>query len=171
MAIVLKDLVDAVGNYIANRVQVSITAPDPSTGDEINKNEEFTFAVKVTNPAAVDSIRLKNIRYAVDSQNPASVDLIVPTDPGLVARSGDHATDPILQPGTRVKFMYIFPSDERNVLEEGGETEAITLRGRAISSPANTTIRFRVLADPDLDFLFPKDRSTKAVSVPLSIKE
>jgi hypothetical protein len=169
MAIVLRDLRVAFANYLDTKVTVSIALPVPAAGagQLITPNEEFTFGVTVTNSTAGDGLRLKNVRYAIDYANAAVADLIVPPAP-MVARSNSSATSPVLTPGSRVDAMVLFPPDEKNALEPG-ETESISLRGRTGSSPSSTNIRFRVLADPDLDYFFPKDQDTITALRPLTV--
>jgi hypothetical protein len=76
----------------------------------------------------------------------------------------------MLPPGMPVSEMFLFPtSNDNNVLDVDHHNSITGLKGIAGNGIGNTEIRFDVIAEPDLDFLFPKQEhssiSSKVVSV------
>jgi hypothetical protein len=142
----------------------------PATGILLGQNEEFCLLITVKN-ASPDSggLALKNVRYHLWVENPEILKLIVPNAP-IVARSGYSSDSPVIGVGKLVNEMYLFFSDQRGYLGPGdfdtlgNDTYSPNsiLRGR-IGTPNNqlgTNIRFKVIADLDMDYIFPKNEDT-----------
>jgi len=180
MAINLQELRAAVQNYLDTSVKVSISNITPKSGTQLNPNEEFTFSVTADNSiAGPNAIQLINVRYHV-KLNPIGVaKLLAPNSPATAATVVKAFNNP---QGTGTPFvlnqsvdeMYVFFSgltfDQANVLSPG-DTDTIGLKGRAGSAPGGgaTNIQVRILADPDLAHLFPKEQDTPTISKPLNV--
>lgn len=183
MSINLKDIPDAVRDYLNNKVIVTMSAITPANGTIISSNEEFTFKVVATNATAVNGgVRLKNVRYRISVVNPGIAQLKVPSG----GQSFDLASPPNLLPvGSFVGEFVFHPIS--TVLDQPGDTEAaalttntlgvgdidtLALRGRAGSGAAggNTTIKARVLADLDMDALFLKNEDTPVKEQSLTVQ-
>jgi len=180
MTVVLRDIRTAVQNYLDTHVAVSISPITPKTGTVVNKSELFTFTVSVTNSSAADAIRLVKVRYHLHVQTPAVAKLVVPaTNPdaqGITYKNlpgGDFASN--LAPNAEVADMYLFPSPS-NFLGEGsgdldvGDKDTIEVTGRGLVV-GGTDIKFRVLAEADLDFLFPHFEDSATVVQKVDVKE
>ena len=175
MPINLQELRSAVINYVDTKVTVSISAPISSTGPSINPNEEFSFTLTARNAdAAAGGIVLKSVIWRVWVQNAAIGKLFVPAAP-MVARSGLSSALPALPVGSQVGEMYLFPPsfpllDAGNNLAVG-DTDTIALRGKAGSAGAggNTPIYFKIYADADMDWLFPKSQDSSTPSTILHV--
>ncbi|HEY9657185.1 MAG TPA: hypothetical protein V6C65_01885 [Allocoleopsis sp.] len=181
----LRDLRTAVQNYLDTQVAITISAFTPATGTSIQPGEQFTFSVTGTNASGVDAIRLINVRYVVRVIDPAVAKLVVPATnpdamgirykgPGLI-----FGTLVDLAPNARVSEMYIYPPASMNspfyIDRAGdlniGDSDTLTLTGEAGSAVngGNTQIMCQILADPDLDFIFPKNENTPSTSKSLVI--
>ena len=165
MAINLRDIPEAVQNYMNTKVTVSVSNFTPAAGDAIGPNELFTFKVKATNAnAAGGGIMLKNVRYRIQSTNAAVAKIKVPAD-----GTSTNLAGVALAVGTEVEAFIYSPSavviiDPPYTLSVG-DTDTISLTGRAGAAPAGgtTNIQARILADVDLDLLFPKNEDTPMV--------
>lgn len=167
MPINLQEIRTAVQTYLDTRVTVSISAITPATGSSIQPNENFSFSITVTNASAVaGGIALKNVRYCIWLDNYTVGKIIVPAAP-MVARTGWLTSDPVLAAGTQVNGnMYLFPPNENNYLDPG-ESDTISLTGRAGAAAAaggTTNIRFKIRAEADLAYLFPKHEDSPSTS-------
>lgn len=156
MAVNLIDIRTAVQNYLNTSVSVSISALVPDVPSTINRNEEFTFSVTATNAPAPNGISLVNVRYHVRVANSSVAKLIVPAT--VTARSGASATSTLLVAGALVSQMFLFPAD--NSLTVGDSDTVAGLKGKAGGAVGTTQILFDIFADPDLDFLFPKNENS-----------
>jgi hypothetical protein len=163
MAINLKEITDAVKSYLDNKVTVTISGVTPQAGNAVNPNESFTFRVVATNAdAANGGVALKNVRYRISVDNPAVVKLKVPpTTSGSATDLGGGA----LAAGALVGAMIFDPASAAFDLAVG-DHDAITVSGVAGSAAAggNSTIRARVLAEVDLNLLFPKGEDSAAAA-------
>jgi hypothetical protein len=179
MPIILQDIRTAVQTYLDTKVSVAISALTPQSGAQIGQNEEFCFSISVANAtSAAGGVALKNVRYYLRVDNTTIGKLIVPAAP-MVARSGYLVTSPALAAGSQVGEMYLFPSDEKNYLDPG-ETDVIgttvytptaLVRGKS-GTPAtgsSTSIRFKVLAEVDQDYLFPKNEDSPSTARTLTV--
>ncbi len=176
MAINLQDIRTAVQTYLDTKVTVSISDPVPVTGSQINPNEDFTFKISATNASSsAGGIRLKNVRYYVGVRNPSVVKLIVPSGIlGMTARNSYSASGTTLKEGTQVDSMYLFPgslSGTDLLSLDVGDTDEITVMGKACSGPkgGTTSIDFRIYADIDMDYLFPKDENSSGASKSVTV--
>ena len=163
MAINLRDIPEAVQNYMNTKVTVTVSNFTPATGATIGPNELFTFNVTATNAnAASGGITLKNVKYRIQSANAAVAKIKVP--------AGGISTDLLGNPlavGTEVAaFIYDPSAGNVNDTLGVGDPDTISLTGRAGASPAGgvTNIQARILADVDLDLLFPKNEDTSVVT-------
>lgn len=172
MAINLQDLRTSVINYVDTKVTVSISALTPSSGASINPNEEFTFKLSATNAnAASGGIALKSVIWRVWVQNEAIGKLIVPAAP-MVARSGLSSGSSVLAAGSQVKEMFLFPPNDSAGNYLGvGDIDTISLKGKAGAGAAggSTPIQFKIYADADMDWLFPKSQDSASASKTLSV--
>jgi hypothetical protein len=169
MAINLRDIRDAVIAYI-DHIVTGLSAPVPAAGGEINPGEEFTFSATVLNITfsglfpIPGPIRLKNVRYHLKVENPTVAQLKVPNATTATARSGPTTAYPVLAPGTFVGEMYLFftAGSDYDVLDPGETDTLAGLKGKAGPGVAGgtTNIRFRILAEVDTDFLFPKNQDS-----------
>lgn len=186
MTIILRDIRTAVQNYLDTHVTVTISPLSPASGNTIQPNEYFTFSVTATNSSAVDAIRLVNVRYYVTVLNPAVGKLVVPdTNPdsnGIRYRKPGPVLGLMVDcaPKEEVGTMYVFPpasvSSPPFVLDRAGDldvgdSDTIQLRGKAGTNPSggNTQITCKILAEPDLDFLFPKNEDSSTATRPLIV--
>lgn len=161
MAINLQDIRTAVHDYLATKVTVSISALTPAVPGTLNPNEEFTFSVTATNAATtVGGIKLINVKYHLKVTNSAVAKLIVPPATTAKARNGPSSSSDTLTPGTQVTEMFLFPVGDKSQLA-AGETDTISgLKGKSGVAAGNTQITLECRADPDLDFLFPKNENS-----------
>lgn len=158
------DLRTSITSYVSTKVTTTVSAIAPDVPLTLNPNEEFSFSITATNAAAPDGVQLINIRYHL-SISPASVALLkVPASPP--ARSSADPTAPTLAVGSFVSSMFLFPTD--GTLNVGDSDTIAGLKGKALAL-GNATISFHVHADPDLNWLFPKDvtnpNGTRALTV------
>ena len=173
MAIELKDIRTAVRVYLNTKVAVSISPLVADVPGVISPNEGFTFSVTAINAASTEGgIALRNIRYHLSVANSSVAKLVVPPTTVAITRAIPAVpvagtTDITLTPGTQVKEMFLFPLADRTLTT--GDTDTISgLKGRA-GALGNTEINFDILADPDLEFLFPKNENSFTTSRPLSV--
>jgi hypothetical protein len=172
MPINLLDLRGAVQSYLNTKVTVSLSTFAPDVPATINPNEEFSFSVTATNAdAANGGVRLVNVRYHLKVVARSVAKLLVPTNSplaliGVTARSGPLETDTVLAPGTEVAEMYLFPFNNLGVAVDNktldvGEADTLSnLKGIAGGGIGATDIKFDILADVDLNFLFPKNENS-----------
>jgi hypothetical protein len=163
MAINLRDIPEAVQNYMNTKVTVTVSSFTPAAGASINPNELFTFSITAANAnAAGGGIALKNVKYRIQSANAAVAKIKVP--------AGGASTDLLGNPlavGTEVAAFIYDPSViSANDTLGVGDSDSISLTGKAGASPAggSTNIQARILADVDLDSLFPKNEDTSVVT-------
>jgi len=189
----LQEIRTAVQNYLDTKVTVSIGPLVPVRGTVINPNEEFTFKITAINAnAANGGVALKNVRWRIWVENPEVGKLIVPSAP-MIARSGPNATYPQLDAGKEVAGMYLFPPglpapfppglpapsiprlpiiwDPASYLHVGDTDTILGLKGKAGSAAGGgtTNIRLKILAEVDMDYLFPKNEDSPTYSTPLNV--
>jgi hypothetical protein len=179
MPITLSDLTQAVVDYLNTQVTLTISPTNPA---QIKPNANFTFDITVTNPNAVNhGIRLVNVRYHVKVQTPAVAKLVVPaTNPDF---DGIRYKDPDLvdlAPNAEVAEMYLFPSasstsSTSSTINRAGDldvgtSDTIRVTGKGFGSSGTTTgIDCSIKADPDLDYLFPKDEESPSSPATVNI--
>jgi len=183
MAITLRDIRTAVQNYLDTHVGVSISGLTPAGGVSIQPNEVFTFSVTANNSSAADAIRLVNVRYHIRVLNPAVAKLVVPSSNpdanGVTYKSGPGGFFSFnLAPNAEVGEMFLFPPasgifapDKAGDLDIGDIDTIAGLKGKAGSAPAggSTSITCAVLAEADLDFLFPKNEDSASATRALTV--
>jgi len=167
MAINLPDLPQAVRTYLNSKVTVTVSPPTPSSGTSIGPEETFTFRVNVVNaPAANGGILLINVRYSIHVENPNVLKIRVPTSGSSLDGSGAP-----IAPGTEVGFLEFDPFSPLLSTLQIGETDGFTFTGIAGKGQAggSTAITAKVLADPDINALFPRNEDstsgTRSVAV------
>jgi hypothetical protein len=162
LAINLSDLRQAVIDYLNNKVTVVVSQLTPASGNVIGPGEKFTFSVTVTNASAANGgIALNNVRYVVSVGNANVATIRVPSDGTAL----DGAGHPI-NANADVGFFNYDPSGDDLSYLQIGESDSIRLSGTAGTNSAggNTTITARILADPDIYELFPRnERSTAGI--------
>jgi hypothetical protein len=159
MSINLKDITDAVKDYLKNKVTVTISTASPQTGDKINPNEPFTFKVTAANSTAENGgVALHNVRYRVSVVDPAVVKLRVPP---TTSGSATNLAGAPLTAGALVGEMIFDPKSSDFDLG-AGDTDTLIVAGVANSDAAGgtTEIRAGVVANIDLHLLFPSASRT-----------
>ncbi|MGY1670802.1 hypothetical protein [Geodermatophilus sp. SYSU D00710] len=146
---------------------VTVSTLTPASGASINPGETFTFKVRVANATAADGgIILTNVRYSIRVPNPNVIKIRVPSS----GTSLDGSGNPI-SAGSEVGFFEFNPASPDISILQIGETDEFTFTGRAGSGPAggSTTIVAKILADPDINALFPRNEdsslATRTVTV------
>jgi len=162
MAIELKDIRTAVRVYLNTKVAGSISTLRPDVLNTLNPNEGFSFSVTATNAASADGgIALSNVRYHLIVNDTHFARLMVPPITIATTRAISKADGPgstPLNPGTLVKEMFLFPVDHTFT---AGDTDTISgLKGKAGVEAGKTIISLDILADPDLEFLFPRNENS-----------
>jgi hypothetical protein len=159
MAIELKDIRTAVRVYLNTKVAGSISTLRPDVLNTLNPNEGFTFSVTATNAASADGgIALSNVRYHLIVNDSHFARLTVPPTTIAITRAVSRDDGPPLSPGTLVKEMFLFPVDHAL---PAGDTDTISgLKGKAGVEAGSTRISLDILADPDLEFIFPRNENS-----------
>lgn len=161
MSINLKDIRTAVINYVDTQITISVSNLI-SAGASINPGETFSIKLGATNAdAASDGMPLKGLVWHVLVQDDAVAKLIVPGEP-MLARSGLAKSLPTLAAGSQVREMYLSPRAASGNRLGVGDTESVTVSCRAGSSSVGGAcfIFAKVYANPDPDWLFPKEQDS-----------
>jgi len=142
--------------FTADKARYPAVIPDMP--NVLSPNEGFTFSISVQNTAyALGGIRLINVGYHISVADSSKAKLIVP--PATVGRATSSHTFPaiVYAPGTEQSGYYLVPPEGHDIKAlDAGETDTIAgLRGIA-KALGTTQIRVHILADPDLDYIFPK---------------
>jgi hypothetical protein len=181
MAINLQELRAAVQSYVDSSVKVKISDITPQSGTQLGPNEEFTFNVSADNTiAGSNAIRLINVRYHIKLSPTGAAKLLAPNSTTVLntvrAFNNPQGTGAPFALNQPVDEMYVFSTsafilDRPNELSPGDIDTITGLKGKAGSAPGGgtTNIQARVLADPDLDYLFPKDQDTATATKVLNI--
>ena len=167
---ILTDIRTAVANYATTNITTSITTLVPDVPGVINPpHEEFTFGVVATNAGAPDGIALVDVRYHLSASG-AGVRLIVPPESIALARASGDATDPTLTPGDIVSTYFLFPITPDGQSLGIGDGDAINgLKGRAGASTGVGTLTVHVHVNPDVDELFPQERTSLNATRPVNV--
>jgi hypothetical protein len=167
MAVNLPDLPQAVRAYLDTKVTVTVSALTPSVGQFVNPGETFTFNVTATNASAPNGgIALTNVRYQISVGNANIVRIRVPNTGTAIDAQGQP-----IDPNSEVGFFTFNPSGDDPSYLQIGETDSLSLTGRAgpNSAGGTTTIVARIQGDPDINALFPRNENstsgTRSVSV------
>ncbi|WP_448640764.1 hypothetical protein [Geodermatophilus sp. URMC 63] len=167
MALNLSDLPQAVKAYLNDKVTVTVSPPKPDNGESINPGETFKFTVTVTNaPADNGGIALSNVRFSIRVANPDVIKIRVPTNGSATDISGDP-----IAAGSEVGFLLFDPTSSDVSTLRVGETDTFTFTGRAGSGTesGSTTITARILADPNIDALFPRNGSSSTSTQSIAV--
>jgi hypothetical protein len=164
--VLLKDIRQAVRSYLDSRVTCSISTVIPDVPNALSPNEGFTFSITAKNAgnADPDSARLKNIGYHVWIVETAKAKLIVPpaTKGTAYQASNSIVVLPPIVNGkpNEVSSYYLVPPEGDFKFLDVDETDTIEgLRGIA-KQLGTFTIKFDIHADPDMDWLFPKNENS-----------
>jgi hypothetical protein len=169
MAIDLRDITDAVQTYLNKKVTIAITdlTTTDGEGDEVNPGETFKVVLEATNADATSGgVALSNLKYRVSVDDGSVAKLVAPGN--LIFRTTDLDGN-VLAEGTERASLII-----ENVAATklgAGVSSKLTVTGKA-SNAANggkTSISARVLADVDLDELFPQGEDTPAAKTTLTV--
>lgn len=167
MAINLQDIHQASIDYVGTSIQCSLENLVADIPNAISPGEGFKFDLRVKNNG---NIRIIKVKYHIYVSDPAKAKLIVPGN--LLyrfARSGYPVDSPLLAPGSQVTDMYLFPYDADKKSLDPNETDLWpNLRGIA-NSLGNTTIRFNVLGQIDLNYLFPENTMSQQTSLGIQV--
>jgi hypothetical protein len=161
VAINLPDLPQAVRAYLDTKVNVTVELR-PDNGPIVNQGEGCHILVNVRNASAGDGgIALTNVRYQVSVKDPTLAKFFVP------GQSAGTAIDEHGQPlaaGALVGFFNWNPSDpDQSYLRIGEDTSpGIRFNGKVGAGAAGFTVLIsaRILADPDLNALFPRNENS-----------
>jgi hypothetical protein len=167
MAIDLRDITDAVQSYLNKKVVIAITDVTPAEGDKVNPGESFDVHLEATNAdSTAGGVALKNLKYRVSVDDGSVAKLVVPD--GMFIHTTDLDGNDVTK-GTERTSMII-----QNTLFTKlaiGESSTLVVTGTAGSaaSGGKTSVRARVLADVDLDELFPQGEDTSVVTKSLAV--
>jgi hypothetical protein len=159
MAINLQDIPNAVKAYL--NTKVTVTSIDifaaTESGDVINPNERINIKIRVKNAdAANGGVALKNVKYRLSVDSPAVAKLEVPKT--TAGKTTDLAGN-VLTQGLFVNSMIFDPIESQFELPVG-DTQDLTLAGQTGATAGTTILRVRVIADVDVDALFPKNEDS-----------
>jgi hypothetical protein len=160
MSINLFDIPAATSAYIDNEVEVTVSRV---TGN-LQRGEDGTFTVKVTNPPAPTGVRLTEVSLHV-SVEPTGIALLKP--PGsalLIPRASADTSDPRLSTSDRVDAMFVFFASqggdiEPNATLDVGEVIELELEFEA-GNVGTAAINCHIHASVDPDDLFPRSGGT-----------
>jgi hypothetical protein len=162
MSINLPDLPQAVRAYLNGKVTVTVSSLTPASGSSINPGETFSFSVNVSNASGANGgIALTNVRYQIRVANPNVIRIRVPS----AGTSLDSSGQPIAA-NSEVGFLEFNPSSPDTSYLQIGETDSLSFTGRAGSNQqgGSTTISAKILANPDINALFPRNEDSTAVT-------
>src|SRR5438128_5646270 len=166
MSILLHEIRAAVQTYLNTKITCSVPALELAVPNALSPGEEFTFSVRAQNAnSAAGGIALTNVRYHIRISNAAIGKLIVPPITIGIAKSGPHLSDPVLTPGSLVPELFLAtPTGTDPKKLDVADIDTITgLKGRALAL-GTLDVRLSIVADPDLDFLFPKNENSEEIS-------
>lgn len=180
MAINLSDIRSASDTYLNSFVTVTI-GQIIDAGAQVNPSEAFSFEVLATNTGGV---RLKNVRLRVEVDNPNVAKLRVAGDfitlsgfplapTNVKDLNGGSVALSELVDGMIIDFNpNLNPSGRWDVIEPNESLPKIKITGKAGAAVAggNTTIRARIIADIDQDFLFPANQSSNSGTRALAVQ-
>jgi len=159
MAINLADITDAVETYLNKKVVVAITDVTPDDGTKINPGEGFVVHIETTNAdAASGGVAIRNLKYRLTVDDGSVAKLVVPgtlinhttsLDGKIVFAAGEEHTGMIIEPAAFSKLA-------------AGDSVTFSVKGLAsdAATGGKTSVNVRVLADVDLDELFPQGEDT-----------
>lgn len=165
MAIILAELREAVITYLATKVNIDVSPIRPASGTGLSPGESFTFSVTATNASrGNDGVGLSAVRYQVEVTVGAGVaNVIVPTGGSAIGAGGNA-----LQAGAAVDFFEFDPSGNDQSYLAPGESDVLVFSGRATGT-GGAAIRAKILANPDLDDIFPRNFPSESDPTSFSI--
>ena len=167
MAIDLRDISDAVQSYLNKKVAIAITDLTAAEGDSVNPGETFDVTVEATNADSTSGgVALKNLKYRVSVDDGSVAKLVVPT--GMFFHTTDLDGNVVL-PGSERTSMIV----EQTLATKlpAGDTGRLHVSGKAsgAATGGKTSVRARMLADVDLDELFPQGEDTPVATKSLAV--
>ena len=167
MAIDLRDITDAVQTYLNKKVAVAITELKATNGDQVDPGETFDVKLEATNADATSGVALKNLKFRVSVDDGSVAKLIVPD--GFLFSSTDLDGNSVVK-GTERTSMIVSNAGVSRLI--AGQSGGFTISGKAsgAASGGKTTVRARVLADVDLDELFPQGEDSSQTTKALAVK-
>jgi hypothetical protein len=167
MPINLRDIPDAVQSYLNTQVAVSIAQLAPSSGSSINPGESFEVHLQASNAnQSAGGVALKNLKYRISVDNATVAKLVVPGNAYI--RATDLAGND-LNGNQEVGAMIVHNMLADELAVGGTSTLVINAKAAGAASGGATTVRARVLADVDLDALFPQGEDTAAATRSLTV--
>jgi hypothetical protein len=153
MAVILSELRTAVIDYLATKVNIEVPAIQPASGTGLSPGETFTFSVTATNASRANGgIGLTAVRYQVEVfLGAGNANIRVPTGGSAIDGSGNP-----LPVGAEVDFFEFDPSGNDTSNLSPGESDVLVFSGRATGGGA-AAIRARILADPDINDILPRN--------------
>ncbi len=153
MAIDLRDIPDAVQNYLNTKVAISI-GPILDVGLQVGPSENFSFVITVTNANTLNGgVELMGVQYRVELGNGLAAQIKAPASGGT---STDLSGDALAAGASTHGFIFT-PSGALARLGVGN-TDSLTVTGKAAGTEAggSTSISVRVIANVDTAKLFPR---------------
>jgi len=164
MTIQLPDLRQAVIAYLNTKVTVDVLDFQVSNPPFLKVGEPFSFTVRVSNATTANGgIALTNVRYQVSTSNPEAVKITVPTNGSAIDRHGHP-----LSASDSVDFFEFNPAGEDVSYLRRDETDLLAFNARAVGA-GSCSIRARILADPDINELFPRNFPSAKDSLSFSV--
>ena len=160
MPIELSDISASVVDYLNNHVTVEVS--DVSSGGTIEKDDDGTFSVTVTNAAAPDGVRLVNVRYHLFFDTPGVAKFVADGSALAPNRETINPNDPILGSGDEVDVLFVFPAAGFLSQAELDIGEVTVLEGRKVRGKrvGDATIKCHIHADVDEAHLFPQSENS-----------
>ena len=168
MAINLNDITDAVQAYLNTKVTVAITELTPGSGDSVNPGESFEVHIEATNADAKSGgVALKNLKYRVSVDDGSVAKLVAPGS--LIVHTTDLDGNTLAE-GDERKAMIIENVAFSKLAVGATLTQVVTGKAGKAASGGTTNVKVRVLADIDLDALFPLGENTPETSIELDVE-
>jgi len=156
-----------VQTYLNKKVTVAITDRSPADGNSVNPGESFDVHIATTNADATSGgVALKNLKYRLSVDNGSVAKLVVPD--GMFFHTTDLDGNDVTKGSERTSMIV------QNTLFTKlpiGENSTLVVAGKATdaASGGSTSVRARVLADVDLDELFPPGEDTPVATKSLTV--
>lgn len=161
----LADLNQLTGDYLRNEVEVWIGV----ITENVQKNEEGTFTVRITNSTEARGVRLHDVTVHLEVATAAVVGLDPTVGTLYETRATGSRSDPRLPSGDLVDAMYVFFPDASagldlsDVIEPGEVVEfQVTFGGERAG---RTDVTAHVHASVSVDDLFPRTRGADAAGL------
>jgi hypothetical protein len=157
MTIALADLAKALTTYLDDEVTVDIT----KVTTNVEKNEEGSFTLTVTNAAAPNGVKLTGLALHMTLDDPAVMDILGKDDPAGIHTSRQDAglNSPVVVNGQVAPNgqMCVFFNGDAGVLDVGkSATIEIEYRGK---NAGTTTLKVHPHASVSSSTLFPPNQA------------